>query len=188
MYDYDNLDSKLFNISIDGLDLIGESFSPSESYNRRELSRHTIIGGTQKVIRTTYVQRDFTFNTHVRIDPLYPDIYDSTFRLWMSKPVEVVSKELGGKFNAECTVKKTHENPSSLSLEIHLIEIPDENSLIPNDNFIVPYDKILPKVKVTTKDSSKSKDKSKKKNKKVINKSKKVNSKNKGGKITSALS
>ena len=132
-----DIDSKLFNVSIDGYDLIAEEFSPSESFNRRDTSRHNIIGGTQTVMRTNYIPRDISFVAHVLIDPLFPDVYDDILKVWMSKPVEVISKELGGKFKAECIVKKTHEKPNYLKLDIQLIEIPGK-SLIPNDEFKVP--------------------------------------------------
>ena len=138
----EQIDSNHFNISIDGLQLIGEDISPNESFNRRETSRKNIIGGTQSVIRTNYIHRDFSFTSHLRVDPLYPDIYDTTFQLWQSKAVEVISKELGGKFNAECIVKKKHETPSYLTIEVQLIEIPSETSLIPDDVVKVPTDKI----------------------------------------------
>ena len=141
MYD-DRIDSKLFNICIDGFPLIGEELSPNESFNRRETSRKNIIGGTQTVMRTSYVHRDFSFVAHVRTDPEYPDVYDETFKLWQSKEVEVISKEMGGKFGAECIVKKKHETPNFLTLEIQLIEIPGSTSLIPDDEFIVPTDKV----------------------------------------------
>ena len=182
-----NIESKYFNISIDGLDLIGSDFSPSESFNHRETARHGIIGGTQNVILTTYVPRDFTFQTKVHIDPLYPDVYDSTFQLWMSKPVEVVSKELGGLFKAECKVKKTHESPAYLSLEIQLIEIPDETSNIPNDTFKAPSVKVITTSKKNSKKNKKNKKSTKtsSKNKNKKNKKSGKNSKKKkGGKIT----
>lgn len=174
-----NIDSNLFDLTIDGFPLIIEEPSPDESFNRRETARHNIIGGTQWVAKTTYVPVDVSFTTHVRIDPLYPDIYDSTFRLWMSKPVEVISKEFGGKFKAECIVKKTHESPSFLTLEIHLIEIPDKTR-IPNDEFVVPTDVITTEVKSTGKNDKKNNKKDSKKNKK----NNKKKGKGKGGKIT----
>ena len=169
-----------FNITIDGFPLIIEPEpSPNESYNRRETARHDIIGGTQWVARTTYVPIDVTFTTHVRIDPYYPDIYDSTFKLWMSKPVEVISREFGGKFNAECIVKKIHSSPAFLTLEIHLTEIPDSTTNIPGDEFVVPTD-------VISTTSTKSKSTSKKNSKKTSKKNKTKNKKNKkkGSKIT----
>jgi len=179
MYD-STINPDEFNITIDGFPLIVENDpSPNESFNRRETARHDIIGGTQWVARTTYVPIDVTFNTHVRIDPYYPDIYDSTFKLWMSKPVEVISREFGGKFMAECVVKKTHSSPAFLTLEIHLTEIPGSKSNIPGDEFVVPTDKITTNISTTGKGNSK---KSKKTTKK--NKTKKKKSKKKGSKIT----
>lgn len=182
----EKINANQFNISIDGLQLIGEEISPNESFNRRETSRKHIIGGTQSVIRTNYIHRDFSFTCHLRIDPLYPDIYDSTFQLWQSKPVEVISKELGGKFNAECVIKKKHETPAYLTIEVQLIEIP-ETSLIPNDSVKVPTDKIT---KTSTKNKNKgSTNKNTKKDTKKTTKktTKKGNSKKgskKGNKIT----
>lgn len=171
-----DINPNLLNMSINGFDMVIEEPSPSESYNRRETSRHNIIGGTQWVARTTYIPRDFTFQAHLKIDPLYPDIYDSMIMSWMNGPVEVVSNELGGKFNAECIVKKTHESPSYLTLEIQLIEVPGETSNIPNEkNFKIPDDKIT-----TTVTSSSNKNK-KKNNKKKNKKGKKGK---KGNKVT----
>ncbi len=181
---YDNkINSKFFNVTIDGFPLIGYDHSPSESYNRRETSRKNIIGGTQDVMRTSYVPVDITFKAKFRIDPLYPDVYDSTFRLWMSKSVEVESREFGGKFKAECIVKRTHETPSYLTLEIQLIEIPD-TSRIPGDDYIVATDQIT-KTVITSKGKTSRKN-SRKNSKKTSKKSKnKKNKKNKkGGKIT----
>lgn len=172
----DAIDSKLFNVSIEGFPLIAEELSPNESFNRRETARHNIIGGTQSVVRTTYVPRDFSFVAHVRVDPLYPDVYDDTFELWQSKPVEVVSKEMGGKFNAECIIKKIHGTPAYLKLEIQLKEIPDAVSLIPNDIVKVPTDKI-------TKTSTK-KNKPKTSSKKTTKKSNTKTKKKKGNNIT----
>ncbi len=184
----DKIDSKYFNLSIDGLDLIGEDLDPNESYNRRETSRKAIIGGTQRVIRTNYIHRDFSLNCYVPIDPAYPDIYDSTFRLWQSKPVEVISKEMGGKFDAECIIKKKHESPAYLTLEIQLIEIPSETSLIPNDTVKVPTDKITTTVtsksNKNTKNTKNTKKNSKKTSKKKTSKNSEKKGKKKGNNIT----
>jgi len=160
MYD-ETMDTSFYNISIDGYDLVAEEISPNESYNRRETSRHDIIGGTQRVVRTTYIPREYSITTHVRIDPTEPDIYDDVFRDWMSKNVEVISKYIGGSMKAECVVKvDPNDSPNYLKLEINLTEIPDEKSLIPGEEFNVPDDVISP-VKISTS-SSKSSDKSKK--------------------------
>ena len=187
MYSSD-INPDVFNITIDGFPLIIEGEpSPNESFNRRETARHNIIGGTQWVARTTYVPVDVSFTTHVRIDPYYPDIYDSTFKLWMSKNVEVISREFGN-FMAECKVKKLHSSPAFLKLEIQLTEIPGSKSNIPNDEFVVPTDKITTSNKSTGKGTSKGKSKSnntKKTTKKTnTKKNSKKNGKKKGSKIT----
>ena len=188
MYD-DNINQKYFNVTIDGLPLIAYDHSPSESFNRRETSRKSIIGGTEDVKRTSYVHRDITFHAKVKIDPLYPHIYDSTFMLWQSKSVEVISNEFGGKFNAECIIKKTHETPAYLHLEIQLIEIPGEDSNIPDDKFIVPAEKVV-ETKVTRRDnkgSNKNSNRNTRNTRNNRNRNRNRNSRNrntKGGKIT----
>ena len=163
MYD-SKVNKDYYNVSIEGYDMIAETITANESYNRRETGRKNIIGGTQAVIRTNYIHRDYSFTTHLLIDPLYPDVYDDIFKEWMSKPVEVISKHMGGKFNAEVIVKKLNDkvSPNYLSIEIQVLEIPDVESLIPNDKFKSPANK---KSKVTVK-STKGKNKNKNKNSK----------------------
>lgn len=177
------LKSKLFNITIDGFDVIGEDISPNESFNRRETSRKAIIGGTESVIRTSYIRRDWSFKLHFQIDPEYPDVYDDMLRLWQSKPVEVISKELGGKFNAEVIVKRTHSTPRYLDVDVQVIEIPSSTSLIPNDTVKVPTTKVT-----TTSSKNKNSKKNTKKNtktsKKTTKKTSNKNTKKKGSNIT----
>ena len=138
-----NIDGKLFNVSIDGLDIIAEEVNPTESYNRRETVRKNIIGGTQHVVRGGYVPRHNTVITHLLIDPEYPDVYDEIFQEWQSKAVEIISRELGGKYNAEVVVKKNHnDSPNYLKIELDITEIPTSESNIPNDVLQVPADEI----------------------------------------------
>ena len=186
----DNINKNYFNVSIDGYDLIAEEVTVNEAYNRRETSRKNIIGGTQTVVRTNYIPRDYTFITHFLIDPLYPDVYDNIFREWQSKAVEVISKQMGGKFSAECIVKPSLEDsPNYLRVEIQVIEIPDTNSLIPNDSFVSPSNseesnlKIISKYNKEKKKNKKNKDKNSKTTKKT-NKKGKSNKKGKGNNIT----
>lgn len=184
---YNNsVDSKDYNISIDGYSMIMEECTPNEAFNRRETIRHNIIGGTQAVVRGNYLVRDYTFTTHLLIDPEYPDVYNDVFKSWESKPVEVISKYMGGKFDAECIIKiNPNDSPNYLTVEIQVIEIPAPNSLIPGEGINVPVDKVTP-VKVTSKKKKKKKDKDKdkdKKNKKQNGK-KKNNKKKKGNNIT----
>ena len=189
------INKNYFNVSIDGYDLIAEEVTVNEAYNRRETSRKNIIGGTQTVIRTNYLPRDYTFITHMLIDPLHPDVYDNIFREWQSKAVEVISKQMGGKFSAECIVKPSLEDsPNYLRVEIQVIEIPDATSLIPNDTFVSPSnsgDSNLKIISTYNKNKKKNKDKSKdsknkntKTTKKSNKKDSKKNKKGKGNNIT----
>ena len=59
----------------------------------------------------------------------------------MSKPVEVISPEFGGRFDAIVVIKPEHETPDSLKLTINIKEIPTNDSLIPGEEFIVPATK-----------------------------------------------
>lgn len=169
-----------YNISIDGYDLIAEEITPNEGYNRRETGRHGIIGGTQAVVRTNYIPRDYTFTTHLLIDPSYPDVYNKILQEWQSKAVEVVSRYMGGKFFAECIIKPDYnESPNYLKLEIQLIEIPDTTSLIPNDVFKPPTNNDK---RITVTSTKKKKTSNKKKSGKSKKESK--SNKNKGKNIT----
>lgn len=160
----DNVAKDNFNISLDGYEMIMEEVSVNEGFNRRETIRHNILGGTQSVMRGNYLPRDYTFTTHFLIDPNFPDVYDSIIREWQSKPVEVISRYMGGKFKAEVIIKKTPTiYPNYLSLEIQVIEIPSKKSLIPNEEYITP--KGSKTVKTITKTNDKDKNKNKGKNK-----------------------
>ena len=178
----DTIDTNDYNITIDGYQMIMEECTPNESYNRRETIRHNILGGTQSVMRGNYLPRDYTFTTHLLIDPEHPEVYDSTFKTWQSKPVTVSSGFMGGKFDAEIIIKRSPCNsPNYLLIEVQVIEIPTGTSLIPNDEFIIPGDKVVPIKTVSTRNSTKTKT-TKTKNGKKGKDSKGKNSK--GGKIT----
>ena len=139
----DKVDTDYFNLSVDGYDIIAEDINPNESYNRRETVRKNIIGGTQQVVRGGYIPRDATIVTHFMIDPEFPDVYDEIIMEWQSKPVEIISRELGGKFDAEVIVKKTHnDSPNFLKMEMQIIEIPSSTSNIPNDTMKIPSDEL----------------------------------------------
>ena len=146
-----NVEAKNYNVTVDGYQMIMEDLSTNESFNRRETIRHNIIGGTQSVMRGNYVARDYTFTTHLLIVPEFPDVYDDIIREWQSKPVEVISNLMGGKFKAELIIKKTPSNsPNYLNLEVQVKEIPEQKSLIPNDEFVIPSE-TKAKTKVTSK-------------------------------------
>lgn len=134
--------SEGYNIEINGFPFFAESIDSDEFYNRRDLVVNTVIGGTQKVMRGPYIARTFSFVTHVQIDPEHPDVYNEIFREMMAGTCEVISPELGGFFKANVIIKPLHKKPRSLELSISITEIPDTESNIPGDVFIVPEDKL----------------------------------------------
>ena len=137
-----NID-ELHDIQINDQLFICETYSPSEAFRRRELNRISILNGTQITTKGQYVPIDVSFTTHIAIDPNRPDMYDHVFEEMMSKPAEILSPELGGKFNAQVLIKKEHDKYSMLKLTVQVIEIPGAESLIPGENkFVIPEDKL----------------------------------------------
>lgn len=139
---YTNKFKDNFNIEIDGVSLFAEEVSPEESYNRRETNTVNILGGTQHTQRTNYIARKFSFTTHLMVEPDRPDVYNSLFMEWMSKPCEIICPDMGGLFNAEVIVKSEHSAPRILTLTITVTELPGQTSNIPNDSFTIPEDKL----------------------------------------------
>lgn len=154
------------NLEIMGYPFYAESVSPNEAFRRREMNFNTIVGGTQKVTKGAYVGLDFSITTHVPIDPDRPDEHNTIFQEMMSKPVEVVSPELGGRFNAIVVIKPERKKLNFLELSISVKEIPDAQSLIPGESFVVPAPKKIAPKKDKKKDSKKDTKKDSKKNKK----------------------
>ena len=183
------------NLEIMGYPFYAESVSPNEAFRRREYNFNNIVGGTQKVVPGAFVGLDFSITTHVFIDPDRPDEHNSIFQEMMSKPVEVISPELGGKFNAIVTIKPERDRLNSLKLTISIKEVPDVKSGIPGEAFTVPASRDVDpeeekKEKDKKKGSDKNTDKNKKKDtkktgkKKTTNKRKQETKKNKSGKKT----
>ena len=139
------------NMEIMGYPFFAESVSPNESFRRREFNFNNIVGGTQKVTPGAYIGLDFSVTTHVRVDPDRPDEHNSIFQEMMSKPVEVISPEFGGRFNAIVVIKPEHEQLDYLKLTISIKEIPDVNSLIPGEEFTIPASK---KIEVKSKNTT----------------------------------
>ena len=135
---YHDLPTDGCNIEIMGYPFYAESVSVNEAFRRREYNFNGIVSGTQKVTPGAYVGLDFTVTTHVFIDPDRPDEHNSIFQEMMSKPVEVISPELGGSFNAIVTIKPERDKWTSLKLTIGIKEIPDKESKIPGETFTVP--------------------------------------------------
>ena len=172
MYD----DVKGCNIEIMGFPFYAEKVSVTEAFRRRELNYNAVVGGTQKVTKGQYVGLEFKVTTHVKIDPDRPDEHNSIFQEMMSKPVTVVSPELGGKFKANVVIVPDHAKLNSLELSITIKEIPGSKSLIPGESWVVPKTKKIDLKKKDKKDT----DKDTKKDTKKDSKSKsKTNSKSK---------
>lgn len=132
------------SVEIDGYPFYATEITPTESYNRRETNRQSILGGTEHVTRGKYIPRSFSFTTYVHIPEGHPEVYDTIFQEMVSKPCEVISPYMGGKFNAEVIIQKTAEeaSPEDIKLDIEVVEIPSMDSLIPNDKVVVPADKL----------------------------------------------
>lgn len=148
------------NVEINGYPFYAQEITPNESFNRRELNRHSLLSGTEKVTRGKYIVRDFTFTTYIHIPDGKPDSYDKIFKSMMNESATVISPYMGGSFKAEVIIKKIAEesSPLDLKLEIQVIEIPSK-SLISGDSFKVPATKKVTNSKLTSKKSSSKKSK-----------------------------
>ena len=176
------------NLEIMGYHFFAEEVSPTEAFRRRELNFNSIVGGTKKVTNGEYVGLEFSVTTHVKINPKKPNMHNKIFDEIMSKPVKVVSPDLGGTFTANVIIKPERETPRYLKLTINIKEIPSKISMIPGEKFTVPVTK---KIKVkkkknqkkgsskTSKKDKSKKDKSKTKKKSVSKKTKSKTKKNK---------
>lgn len=165
------------NLEIMGYPFYAEEVTANEAFRRREYNFNNIVGGTQKVTKGAYVGLDFSIVTHVAVNPNHPDVHNKIFKEMMSKPVKVVSPELGGSFNATVTIKPEHNsNPNFLKLTINIKEIPNRKSGIKGESFVVPKARTI---KVKTRKTNNDNNKKKKKNK---GKKKTTPKKNKGKK------
>ena len=53
-----------------------------------------------------------------------------------SKPVEVISRYMGGKFKAIITIRKSFPYPNRMKVDVKVTEIPGKKSLIPGESVI----------------------------------------------------
>ena len=143
------------NMEIMGYPFFAENVSPNEAYRRREFNFNKVVGGTAKVNKGAYVGLDFNVTTHVWVDPDRPDEWNSIFQEMMSKPVEVISPELGGRFNAIVVIKPEHEKLDALKLTISIKEVPDSQSLIPGEEFTIPASRIVEEKGESTENATK---------------------------------
>ena len=156
------------NLEIMGYPFYAEEVTPNEAFRRRDYNFNNIVGGTQKVTKGAFVGLDFTIVTHVAVPQNNPKVHNKIFKQMMSKPVKVVSPEIGGSFKAIVTIKPEHDTPKSLKLTINIKEVPNKKSGIPGEKFTVPAARKI-KVKKTKAKASNAKassDKSKKGKKK----------------------
>lgn len=133
-----NVPTNNANIEIMGYPFFAEKVSPSESYNRRDRVDNALVGGTIITTKGSYIPLEFSITTHVFVNQDRPDEHDAIFREMMSKPVEVISPEIGGMFMATVTVKPEHTKNNSLELSITIKEVPELSSNIPGESWVVP--------------------------------------------------
>lgn len=131
------------NMEIMGYPFFAESVSPNEAFRRREYNFNPLVSGTQKVTQGSYVGLDFSVTTHVKIDPDRPDVHNTIFQEMMSKPVEVISPEFGGRFDAIVVIKPEHEKLDALKLTISIKEVPTSESMIPGESFTIPETRVI---------------------------------------------
>ena len=148
------------NLEIMGYSFFAEEVSPTEAFRRRELNFNSVVGGTKKVTKGEYMGIEFSVTTHVKINPKTPNMHNKIFEEMMRKPVQVVSPDLGGSFNANVIIKPERESARYLKLTITIREIPSRESKIPGEKFIIPARK-----KITIKKKTKTKTEAKTSNK-----------------------
>lgn len=157
MYD-DIVEGVSESIKIMNQPFYAENIQATEGSNRRERNFNPILGGTEEVTKGRYVHREYTFNTTVYFPTGEPHAYDKLFDEMQSKPVEVISKYMGGKFQAAVVIQKSYPetSPNHMDLDVTVTEIPGRKSRIPGESFVVPETKIITtKSSKTTKTSSK---------------------------------
>lgn len=127
------------NIEINGYPFYAENIDGNEPYNRREYVYKALLNGTMSVKPGKYVNREYGFKTtvyHSRADE-----HDKIIQEIMSKPVEVISKEMGGKFKAIVIFSKSipEGSPYHTEYDVTVTEVPDKVSNIPGDvKLVVP--------------------------------------------------
>lgn len=171
------------NIQIMGYPFFAEDIEAHEPDNRRERKWTPIFNGTEEVTKGEYVHREYSFMSLVSFPPGQPEVHDKIFKKMVSKPVEVISPAMGGKFNAIITMRRSFPYPNRMKLDVTVTEVPDKKSLIPGESsLVVPTTKKIKqnKVNVTTKKDSKNKNQITKLNSKRNYISKKIKGVNNG--------
>ena len=156
MYD-DILTGVSENIEIMGYPFYAENIQGEEPFNRREIIQKPLLNGTMITKRGRYVQRKFSFKTTLFHGDGRADAHDDILREINSKPVEVISQSMGGKFKAVVTFTKDifEGSPFHTDYDVDIIEVPESSSNIPGENRLVVPEVKKVSVSNTTNSSSK---------------------------------
>lgn len=128
-------------VEIDGYPFYAENITSNNSYNRREVNRQPLLGGTEKATRGKYLVREYSFSTDVYTEG-NPRVFDEIFRDMCNKQCEVISEYMGGKLKAEVDIEREDEeaSPEHIRLNITIKEIAEQQPNIPGEQFIIPED------------------------------------------------
>jgi len=142
------------NVEIGGHPFYAENITGDEPFNRREYTFKPILNGTLAIKRGKYIQRKYSFKTTVYHGDGRPDSFDKILSELQSKPVEVISQSMGGKFNAVVTFNRRIEEGSRYhtDYDVDILEVPGKKSLIPGENGIV-----VPSIKKVSKETKNTK-------------------------------
>lgn len=126
------------NIEINGYPFYAENIDSQEPFNRRDYEFKPVVNGTLVARRGKYIQRKYSFQT-----TLYhknrPDEHDKILAEICSKPVEVISPSMGGKFKAIVTFTKSIDEGSKYhtDYDVDIVEVPTTKSRIPGEKKLV---------------------------------------------------
>jgi hypothetical protein len=130
------------NLEINGVLFIVENITYTNTFPRRELNRKSIISGTEIATTGKYVPLEFEVTSTITVPINRPDYYNDEFVELQSKIADVVSP-LMGSFKAEITINYEPATPETISVKIHIKEVPTDKSNIPGESvFVIPEDKL----------------------------------------------
>lgn len=177
------IDGTSETVKIMGYSFYTDDIESDEPHNRRERTFTPLLNGTEEVTRGEYVHRSFSFSSLISFPPDKPEIYDPLFKKMESKPVEVISRYMGGKFNAIVTLRKSFPYPNRIKVDVKITEVPGKKSLIPGESVITvpPTKKIKSKTNVNDKTKTEDSDKQNKTDKNNPKRNT-IGKKSKGGK------
>lgn len=175
----------LETVKIMGYPFYTDDIQSDEPHNRRERKFTPLLNGTEEVTRGEYVRRSFSFSSLISFPPGKPEVYNNIFKKMESKPVEVISRYMGGKgkFNAIITIRKSFPYPNRMKVDVKITEVPGKKSLIPGESVITvpPTKKIKSKRNVNDKTKTEDSDKQNKTDKNNPKRNT-IGKKSKGGK------